>query len=74
MNEIIIQTNGSRTICGEEAHKMAFSPAWGQIAKQVERGRFFVFEGDVLRAAQSTVWGAYSYLAPDRVLVYHHDS
>lgn len=72
MNEIIIQPDGSRTICGEEAHKMANSPEWANIAAQIEHERFFVFEGQILKAVQSTIRGAHSYLNPDRVLVYYH--
>ncbi|MBK8772391.1 MAG: hypothetical protein IPM06_18490 [Rhizobiales bacterium] len=72
MNEIIILPDGSRTICGEEAHKMANSQEWANIEAQIEHGRFCVFEGQILKAAQSSIRGAHSYLNPDRVLVYYH--
>lgn len=72
MNEIIILPDGSRTICGEVAHKLANSPEWQGVESQIESGRFFVFEGKVLKAAQATIRGAHSYMNPDKTLVYKH--
>lgn len=79
MNEIIILPDGSRTISGEVAHILASHSSWKAIEEQTEAGRFFVYEqpqetgGEwVLRAAQSTVRLAASYMSPDRVLVYRH--
>ena len=51
---------------------MANSQEWANIEAQIEHGRFCVFEGQILKAAQSSIRGAHSYLNPDRVLVYYH--
>ena len=81
MNEIIIHEDGTRTICDEDGHALAFSPHWAQIENMIEPDRFYVLEapiqkGDIwiLKAVQSTVRGAYSYMSPFRVLVYRHES
>lgn len=72
MNEIIIYADGTRTITGALAHELAFSLYWDQVAQQLIKGRFSVFEGPILKASQSTIKGAYSYMNPDRVLVYYN--
>ena len=70
MNEIVIYEDGTRTITGELAHELAFSPDWENVLSQVSKDRFCIFEGTILKASQSTVRNAYSYYSPDRVLVY----
>ena len=72
MNEIVILPDGSRTITGELAHFLAFGPSWPLVLPQVRRDRFCVFEGAILKASQSTVRLAWSYLTDERVLVYFH--
>ena len=72
MNEIVIYPNETRQITGVLAHELAERPNWQAIQEQVAKDRFCVFEGHVLKASQSTVRQAYSYMNPDRVLVYWH--
>lgn len=78
MNEIVIYPDGSRQIVGEGAHNLAFSADWrATIATHaMQDNRFYVFEqksgggAAIMRAAQSTIRGAHSYMNEDRVLVY----
>lgn len=78
-NEIILYKDGSRTIIGSEAHKLAFSdvcPTWDGINADKDDslyGKYYVYEGQICRAAQSSLRGAVSYMTPDRVLVYNHE-
>lgn len=80
-NVIVIMPDGSRQITGKLAHDLAFSDAWPSVlatvtGKPVLTGDcFFVYEPypvgkAVLRAAQSTMLLAYSYMSDERVLVY----
>lgn len=84
MNEIVIFPNGTRQITGDLAHKFAFGKDadWQLFLKEIKSAPqfFFVIEpeeegfGFWIRAAQSSIKGAYSYLNPDRILVYFHNS
>lgn len=78
MNEIVIYPNGARQITGDLAHKFAFSENWREFYRDIlGSNQFFVVEphaeGYALKAGQSTVRGAHSYLNPDRVLIYFHN-
>lgn len=79
-NEIVIHQDGTRTIIGKLAHKIAFDhELWNQIKSHCLPTFFAVIEIDEhhnqtkweLRANQSTISGALKYMACDRVLVYH---
>ncbi len=69
-NEIVIFETGARQIAGKIAHDLAFSPSWKTVEGQLVKGRFHVFEGEILRASQTSFRDAYSYMNQDRVLVY----
>ena len=75
IQEIVIFETGARQIVGDTAHRLAARPDWDSIAAQVSPGRFCIFDDKgILRASQSTVRGAWSYMADeDRVLIYHNN-
>jgi hypothetical protein len=79
-NEIIIMPDGARQITGELANRFAYSRSWDTAIKHVQRDRFCVIEplfdpikGFTIRASQSTMRGAHSFMSDERVLVYYHD-
>jgi len=79
-SEIITHRNPrlGNTIIGDTAHELVKHADWSTIEKDTRKiGGFFVYELEngkaILRARQSTIRGAFSYLTDERVLVYCHD-
>ena len=75
-NEISIDQQGSRTICGDVAHRLAFDAPDQLPSYKCSANNFYVVEQPIegshnweIRAGQTTREGAMQYMQSGRVLV-----
>jgi len=75
MDSIILDATNQGTFIGGLASKYAYKPELRKRLDEVfqaairSTNRYFVLEGDIVRAAGSTLDGAQSYMSDERVLV-----
>ena len=70
---VIDQSTGLASYLGQHSQPFAYKPALRKRLAEIEQchgdNRFFVMEGEILRADQTTRKCAMQYMAPGRVLV-----